>query len=141
MINAVLVFNNSGQPRLTKFYTQLVRPSSSSPTTTRQEKRTNIRTTGNKRPTTPHLRNLHPRLQPLSRFLQLPAPPSPALLAINTLPLSQHQLPYRRRTSAFKRRPLSNNLPPLCNPLFHHHQHIHRIPARAHRFDTSIRRS
>ncbi len=24
MINAVLVFNNSGQPRLTKFYTQLV---------------------------------------------------------------------------------------------------------------------
>ncbi len=27
MINAVLVFNNSGQPRLTKFYTQLVRNS------------------------------------------------------------------------------------------------------------------
>ena len=26
MINAVLVFNNAGQPRLTKFYTQLVRP-------------------------------------------------------------------------------------------------------------------
>jgi hypothetical protein len=26
MINAVLVFNNNGQPRLTKFYTQLVRP-------------------------------------------------------------------------------------------------------------------
>ena len=25
MINAVLVFNNNGQPRLTKFYTQLVR--------------------------------------------------------------------------------------------------------------------
>jgi Clathrin adaptor complex small chain len=24
MINAVLVFNNSGQPRLTKFYTQIV---------------------------------------------------------------------------------------------------------------------
>lgn len=27
MINAVLVFNNNGQPRLTKFYTQLVSPS------------------------------------------------------------------------------------------------------------------
>lgn len=27
MINAVLVFNNAGQPRLTKFYTQLVRTS------------------------------------------------------------------------------------------------------------------
>lgn len=26
MINAVLVFNNNGQPRLTKFYSQLVRP-------------------------------------------------------------------------------------------------------------------
>jgi hypothetical protein len=26
MINAVLVFNNAGQPRLTKFYTQLVGP-------------------------------------------------------------------------------------------------------------------
>jgi AP-3 complex subunit sigma len=26
MINAVLVFNNSGQPRLTKFYTQLASP-------------------------------------------------------------------------------------------------------------------
>lgn len=26
MINAVLVFNNAGQPRLTKFYTQIVRP-------------------------------------------------------------------------------------------------------------------
>lgn len=24
MINAVLVFNNNGQPRLTKFYTQIV---------------------------------------------------------------------------------------------------------------------
>ena len=28
MINAVLVFNNAGQPRLTKFYTQLVCPRS-----------------------------------------------------------------------------------------------------------------
>ena len=27
MINAVLVFNNAGQPRLTKFYTQIVRSS------------------------------------------------------------------------------------------------------------------
>jgi AP-3 complex subunit sigma len=30
MINAFLVFNNAGQPRLTKFYTQLVRPSPTS---------------------------------------------------------------------------------------------------------------
>lgn len=31
MINAVLVFNNNGQPRLTKFYTQLVGESDSTP--------------------------------------------------------------------------------------------------------------
>jgi hypothetical protein len=34
MINAVLVFNNNGQPRLTKFYTQLVRKATMNPTTT-----------------------------------------------------------------------------------------------------------
>ena len=34
MINAVLVFNNAGQPRLTKFYTQLVRSSSLLPVLT-----------------------------------------------------------------------------------------------------------
>lgn len=34
MINAVLVFNNNGQPRLTKFYTQLVRIFVSVSTTT-----------------------------------------------------------------------------------------------------------
>jgi sensor domain CHASE-containing protein len=31
MINAVLVFNNNGQPRLTKFYTQLVSSNTSRP--------------------------------------------------------------------------------------------------------------
>ena len=31
MINAVLVFNNNGQPRLTKFYTQLVNDSITPP--------------------------------------------------------------------------------------------------------------
>lgn len=36
MINAVLVFNNNGQPRLTKFYTQLV---SSAATTNRPKQR------------------------------------------------------------------------------------------------------
>jgi len=36
MINAVLVFNNTGQPRLTKFYTQLVRPRTHDPLPRRQ---------------------------------------------------------------------------------------------------------
>lgn len=32
MINAVLVFNNNGQPRLTKFYSQIARPLAAGPT-------------------------------------------------------------------------------------------------------------
>lgn len=42
MINAVLVFNNSGQPRLTKFYTQLVRYSPP-PTQLNVEQKNNIK--------------------------------------------------------------------------------------------------
>lgn len=36
MINAVLMFNNTGQPRLTKFYTQIVSPHTSNMTSQRQ---------------------------------------------------------------------------------------------------------
>ena len=57
MINAVLVFNNSGQPRLTKFYTQLVRAR----VCIRIPLETNIYT-GYECPTTPDLRDLHPCL-------------------------------------------------------------------------------
>ena len=67
MINAVLVFNNSGQPRLTKFYTQLV-------WLCRRVayRRSNDYITGDKRTATPNIRNLHPRIQPPQLILQLP---------------------------------------------------------------------
>jgi hypothetical protein len=57
MINAVLVFNNNGQPRLTKFYTQLVRP----PTTMVVY---SPKAPGHQRPAATDIRDLHPRLQP-----------------------------------------------------------------------------
>jgi hypothetical protein len=142
MINAVLVFNNSGQPRLTKFYTQRVcSPLLTLPHRNETNSFTEIQIIGNKRPTTPHLRNLHPRLPPYPRLLQLPTPPAHSLFAVNTLPQRQHQFPNIRRTSALQRRPLSNNLPALRNALFHHHLYIHRVPPRAHRLNTSICRS
>lgn len=54
MINAMLVFNNSGQPRLTKFYTQLV--------STLKEVAQDIVLTigaGHKRSATTDIRNIH----------------------------------------------------------------------------------
>lgn len=67
MINAVLVFNNSGQPRLTKFYTQLVYlPFLTLPFQGRVIYIADylLQLVGHIRPTTPHFRDLHPRLQP-----------------------------------------------------------------------------
>lgn len=75
MINAVLVFNNSGQPRLTKFYTQLVcfglyylmKWRYAMP-------RISILMTflGHQRAAAPHLRNLYPRIPSPCFSLQLP---------------------------------------------------------------------
>jgi hypothetical protein len=65
MINAFLVFNNAGQPRLTKFYTQLVRPS-----TPLQPQP--LTATGNISPTTSHRRNLPASIPPPNRLLQFP---------------------------------------------------------------------
>jgi hypothetical protein len=58
MINAVLVFNNAGQPRLTKFYTQLVWPPLLLPP------RHDSRVLGNQRPAAPHLGDLHAGREP-----------------------------------------------------------------------------
>lgn len=60
MINAVLVFNNAGQPRLTKFYTQLVRHA---PTLHLHLLQLTSHI-GNQRPAAPHLGDLHPCRQP-----------------------------------------------------------------------------
>lgn len=76
MINAVLVFNNAGQPRLTKFYTQLVRPLP-------PPSNNHLTGPGNICPTTSHLRNLPTSIPPPDWLLQLPPPPtSPRASAI-----------------------------------------------------------
>ena len=66
MINAVLVFNNAGQPRLTKFYTQLVCSSSSI------DSYTTSPSTGNKRPTATNLRNIYVGIESAQFSMQLP---------------------------------------------------------------------
>lgn len=58
MINAVLVFNNAGQPRLTKFYTQLVYLSASHKSALYSHQ------PGNQRAAAPHLGDLHSCRQP-----------------------------------------------------------------------------
>jgi len=71
---------------------------------------------GHSSPTTPNLRNLHPRLRPPEQQLQLPPAPTPP----HTL-----NLPGR-----IQRRALPRNLPALRHALLHRHLHIHREPAR-----------
>lgn len=133
MINAVLVFNNSGQPRLTKFYTQLVPLATplSLPPLPWTPLCPNLLmpvSAGHFRPTTSHLRNLHPRLPPPVLRLQLPPSPSPSR------PLPQ-PTPNKPTT---QRHPLPNNLPPLRHPLLHPHQHLHRIPLGPTGLDTGF---
>jgi hypothetical protein len=70
MINAVLVFNNAGQPRLTKFYTQLVHPHP-------RIDEGNANRAGNIRPAAPDIRNIHPRIPPPRWILQLPPSSTP----------------------------------------------------------------
>jgi hypothetical protein len=132
MINAVLVFNNAGQPRLTKFYTQLARLPLflSKPLLT-------VFPTGNLRPTTPHLRNLHPRLPPPHRLLQLPPPPPSPLPRLHFLNLKH----YSHHLIRTQRRPIPRNLSTLRNPLLHHNLHQYRIPSRSDRSNPSLRRS
>lgn len=69
MINAFLVFNGQGQPRLTKFYTQLVgSPDDTSNISCSTElfsftDRGFISSPGNEHPATSNIRNLHTRLE------------------------------------------------------------------------------
>lgn len=125
MINAMLVFNNNGQPRLTKFYTQLV----GFPTSTEHLKRTLTNTPpGHSNATIPHRANIPPRGPTSSQRLQLP-------------PTSTHPLPRRRQLLRQRalRRPDTDHLPHLRNTILHHDLHIHRVTASAHRSDPSLR--
>lgn len=121
MINAVLVFNNNGQPRLTKFYTTLVYPYLRYPRAyTHTNQPANPHHSGYPNPTIPHRANI-----PLSRAaslqcLQLPPPPTPPL-------------PRRGQLNRALRRANPNNLPHLRDALLHYDLHLDRVPARADR--------
>lgn len=121
MINAVLVFNNNGQPRLTKFYTTLVRPSLLYPHAyTHTNQPTNPPTLGHPNPTIPHRPNIPPsRPTPIERLQLPPAPTTP--------------LPRRRKLNRALRRANPDNLPDLRNALLHHDIHLDGVPARIDR--------
>lgn len=70
MLNAVLVFNNNGQPRLTKFYTQLVSIPSLDHLIGCEMHQTH-RPLGHGCPATSDLGNLHARLCPPEQRMQL----------------------------------------------------------------------
>ena len=126
MINAVLVFNNNGQPRLTKFYTQLV---------SSQSRRINILikqqlitrcASGYTNPTISHRPNIPSRRTTPSKRLQLsPSPPAP-------LPRCSQLL---RRSL---RRPHPNYIPHLCHSIIHYDLHFNRISARFNRFNPGL---
>lgn len=115
MINAFLVFNNAGQPRLTKFYTQLVRPSI-------PYQPQYLTAAGNLSPTTSHLRNIPTSIPSPDRLLQLPASPTtPRSTLFPTIKLDSSQ-----------RRTLPRNLPSLRHLILHNHLHVHRKSAGPH---------
>lgn len=126
MINAFLVFNGQGQPRLTKFYTQLVSPIQARALQTSQL----TYPTGDQHPAAIDIRDLHTRIEPTVRVLQLPAPPA--------APRRLGHLPHLLRGAA--RRPLPRHVPPLRDPLLHHNLHVDRVAAGPHRPDTGLRR-
>jgi len=123
MINAVLVFNNNGQPRLTKFYTQLVSSQSRRSDIPFKQQLTIWCASGYTNPTISHRPNIPPCRTTAGKRLQLPpSPPAP-------LP-RRSQLLCRRALW----RPHSNYIPHLCHSIFHYDLYLNRIPAR---FDRS----
>ena len=141
MISAVLVFNNTGQPRLTKFYTQLVRtfplPSLPPPTPVPPTPITND-LSGHLRAAAPNLRDIHLSRQPPIKRLQFPpsaSPPTIRLFHFHHLYLLAPLIPATHRP------PHPRNLPTLRDPLLHPNLHLHRVSPCASRPDPSLRRS
>lgn len=87
-------------------------------------------TTGNEHPATADLRDLHPRVEPASRLLQLPPPPA----AAGRLGHLAHLV------RGAERRAVTRDIPQLRDPLLHRHLHLDRVPARPDRSDTGLRR-
>lgn len=112
MINAVLVFNNNGQPRLTKFYTQLV---SRTPqhSHTRAEQPQLTPETGHANPAIPDRANIPSSRAASSKRLQLPP--------TSTSPLARRQL-LRLRALRY---PHPDHIPDLRNAVVHHDLYVH----------------
>ena len=152
MINAVLVFNNSGQPRLTKFYTQLVCFELYYAMATPKQCSLIMSLTsfeGYQRATAPHLRDLHPCFPSPCVSLQLPTVrlfhylrlgnylSSPDIsLQSPTITCFHNSCPDSQSTP--QRYPLPNNIPTLRNPLLHPNIHLHRVTTRTPRPHTSV---
>ncbi len=154
MINAVLVFNNSGQPRLTKFYTQLVlfpnsRASISSgyyyslqDTSVQQRLISEIFTLVHARPASacnflPYVRHVA-----YLKFWSHDCSIASTLTdpQQSSTPSRLHH-PRPHPGAASQRYTLPNNIPALRNPLLHPHLHLHRIAPRPPRPRPSLRRS
>lgn len=119
MINAVLVFNNNGQPRLTKFYTQLVGLQLAF-------FRLVLIITGYGDAANVAFPDLLPGLCSSSISLQFPITPS-IVGSVRYLELSRCTNP--------------DYLSPLRHALFHPDLHFYGVPAGIARFHSSIRGS
>lgn len=142
MINAFLVFNGQGQPRMTKFYTQLVgrpNPTSALPIVHGSLcmvprlpglALTPPPSSGHKHSTASDLGNIRPCIQQARRVLQLPAASSTARRLGNVALVGRR--PAERCTFA-------RHIPPLRDPVLHRHIDGHRVAAGSHRLDTGLR--
>ena len=92
------------------------------------------RQTGNQHTTTPHIRDLHPRIQPPGRRLQFP-PPAPSSRRLRDFAFFLFL-----GTAATQRRPLTRDLPQLRDALFHRHLDLYRVPPRPPRPHPGLRR-
>ena len=159
MINAVLVFNNSGQPRLTKFYTQLAsNPPTTSiylftyvPNVNNAHSRIHLSNSGSypryspSSPTAPALPATSSRTKrPSPSFY--PSPPTPSSSRTLIPPYPQPPSPPRQRLKSPDavtlatpyRHPLADHLPTLRDALLHPHLYLHRITPRAPRPHPSL---
>lgn len=120
MINAVLVFNNNGQPRLTKFYTQLVSRYPAALALALTRRRTPLTPgTGHTNPAIPDRANIPSSRAASSKRLQLPPTPSS--------PLARRQL-HRLRALRY---PHPNHIPDLRDAVVHYDLYVDRVPTRS----------
>ena len=129
MINAFLVFNNTGQPRLTRFYTQIVSLNAIRILQLQSQANTPVFKLGHTNKTIPHRTNLRFSLPTPTLRLQLPTSPSPARARC---PVEHNPWPIRR--------PYPNHLPDICHALIYYDLDIDRVAACADRPDPGLRR-